>query len=109
ALGFIARLSQIETELRSAFPALNLQGQRDFESVAAGRQEHAVPILAKFKAWLDAERDNRKIIPKSPLRAAFNYTLNQWDALCRYTQSGYLSFDNNIAERFVKTSAPPCA
>jgi transposase len=36
ALGFIARLSQIEAELRSAFPAQNLQGERDFESVAAG-------------------------------------------------------------------------
>jgi transposase len=105
ALGFMARLSQIETELRGAFPALNLQGQRDFESVAAGRQEHAVPILAQFKAWLDSERDNKKILPKSPLRAAFTYTLNQWDALCRYTQAGYLSFDNNIAERLVKFPA----
>ena len=64
-----------------------------------------MPILAKFKAWLDTERDNRKILPKSPLRAAFTYTLNQWDALCRYTQAGYLSFDNNIAERLVKFPA----
>jgi hypothetical protein len=44
ALGFIARLSQLEQQLRGAFPARNLQGERDFESVAAGRQKHAVPI-----------------------------------------------------------------
>lgn len=105
ALGFIARLSQVETELRHTFPARNLQGERDFAAVAAGRQEHAAPILAQFKAWLDTERDNKKILPKSPLRAAFTYTLNQWDALCRYTQVGYLSFDNNIAERLVKLPA----
>lgn len=105
ALGFIARLSQLERQLRRAFPAQNLQGQRDFAAVAAGRQQHAVPILAEFKAWLDEQRDNRKILPKSPLRAAFTYTLNQWDALGRYTQEGYLSFDNNIAERLVKFPA----
>lgn len=105
ALSFIARLSQIETQLREAYPPKNLQGERDFAAVAAGRQEHAVPILEAFKSWLDRERDDKRILPKSPIRAAFTYTLNQWDALCRYTQEGYLSFDNNIAERLVKFPA----
>jgi len=105
ALGFIARLSQIETQLRQAYPCQNLQGERDFAAVAAGRQQHAVPILTEFKAWLDHESEDRRILPKSPIRAAFTYTLNQWKALCRYTQEGYLSYDNNIAERLVKISA----
>jgi len=105
ALGFIARLSQIETQLGKAFPAKNLQGERDFAAVATGRQQHAVPILAEFKAWLDHETQNQRILPKSPIRAAFTYTLNQWDALCRYTQEGYLSYDNNLAERLVKIPA----
>lgn len=105
ALGFIARLSQIESQLREAFPRQNLQGERDFEAVASGRQEHAVPILAEFKAWLDGEREDQRILPKSPIRAAFTYTLNQWSALCRYTREGYLSFDNNVAERLVKVPA----
>ncbi len=105
ALGLIARLSQIETQLSRAFPAKNLQGERDFVSVAAGRQEHALPILTEFKSWLDSERDNKRILPKSPIRAAFTYTLNQWQALCRYIQEGYLSFNNNIAERLVKFPA----
>ncbi len=105
ALGFIARLSQIEKQLSRAFPQKNPQGERDFAGVAAGRQEHAVPILEIFKSWLDSERDNKKILPKSPLRAAFTYTLNQWTALGRYTQEGYLSYDNNIAERLVKFPA----
>ena len=105
ALGFIARLSQIEKQLGRAFPTKNLQNERDFAAVAAGRQEHAVPILAEFKSWLDGESEDKRILPKSPIRAAFTYTLNQWEALCRYTQEGYLSYDNNIAERLVKFPA----
>ncbi len=105
ALSFIARLSPIETQLRKACPNENLQGQRDFGAVAAARQEHSVPILAQFKHWLDSEQDDKRILPKSPIRSALTYTLNQWDALCRYTGEGYLSFDNNLAERTVKQVA----
>jgi len=105
ALGFIARLSQIETRLREAYPEKNLQGERDFAAVARGRREHALPILSEFKAWLDRENLDRRILPKSPIRAAFTYTLNQWESLCRYTEAGYLSYDNNLAERAVKIPA----
>lgn len=105
ALGFIARLSQIEKQLAAAYPCKNLQGERDFAAVAQGRQQHAVPILEGFKAWMDSELSTGRILPKSEVRKAFTYTLNQWDALCRYTQEGYLSYDNNAAERLVKISA----
>ncbi len=105
ALGFIARLSQVETQLREAFPCINLQGERDFAAVAAGRREHAVPVLKEFRDWLDGESNNDRILPKSPIRAAFTYTENQWSALTRYTQEGFLSFENNAAERLVKFPA----
>lgn len=105
ALGFIARLSQIEKQLRKAYPEENLPGKRDFDAVARGRQAHAAPILEEFKTWLDRENQNERILPKSPIRAAFTYTLNQWEALCRYTERGYLSYDNNVAERLVKIPA----
>lgn len=105
ALGYIARLSQIETQLAVAFPPKNLQGERDFEAVARGRQQHALPVLQSFKAWLDSELSSGRILPKSEIRKAFTYTTNQWDALCRYTQEGYLSYDNNVAERLVKIPA----
>ena len=105
ALGYIARLSQVETQLREAYPRENLAGLRDFAAVAAGRAEHALPILTEFKTWLDHEHEDRRILPKSPLRAALVYTLNQWNALVRYTEQGYLSFDNNVAERLVKVAA----
>jgi transposase len=105
ALGFIARLSQIETQLLKAYPFVNLQGDRDFASVAAGRQEHSLPILRQFKDWLDAQKEDRRILNKSPIRAAITYTLNQWTALTRYIEEGYLRFDNNVAERLVKIPA----
>ena len=105
ALGFIARLCQIEQQLRATYPFENLQGKRDFAAVALGRQTYALPILEEFKAWLDTESESKQILPKSPIRAAFTYTLNQWDALVRYTEEGYLSFDNNVAERLVKNPA----
>jgi hypothetical protein len=89
----------------SAYPAKNLQGERDFASVARGRQKHSAAILEEFKTWLDRELDTNRILPKSEIRKAFTYTLNQWDALCRYTEEGFLSYDNNAAERLVKIPA----
>lgn len=105
ALGFIARLSQIEIQLREAYPQQNLQGLRDFHAVAEARQEYARPILDEFKTWMDGELETGRILPKSVIRSAFTYTMNQWDALCRYTEHGYLSMDNNAAERLVKNPA----
>jgi transposase len=105
ALSYIARLSQIETQLRESYPRTNLQGLRDFDAVAAARQQHSLPILNQFKAWMDDEMETGRMLPKSEIRKAFTYTLNQWSALCRYTESGYLSFENNAAERLVKNPA----
>jgi transposase len=105
ALSYIARLSQIEKQLRKSIPVEDLQGHRDFGAVAAARKEHSVPILEAFKSWLDAEQNDKRILPKSPIRSAFTYTLNQWEALCRYTTEGFLSLSNNLAERTVKIPA----
>jgi transposase len=105
ALSYIARLSQIETQLRESYPRTNLQGLRDFDAVAAARQQHSLPILNQFKAWMDDEMEIGRMLPKSEIRKAFTYTLNQWSALCRYTEAGYLSFENNAAERLVKNPA----
>jgi len=105
ALSYIARLSQVETQLRETYPRTNLQGLRDFAAVAAARQQHSLPILHQFKAWMDRELETGRVLPKSAIRKAFTYTLNQWSALCRYTEEGYLSFENNAAERLVKNPA----
>jgi transposase len=67
------------------------------------RREKSKPILSKIKTWLDAEI--QLVLPRSPMAQAINYTLNQWDALNRYTAQGYLNIDNNAAERALKRVA----
>jgi transposase len=68
------------------------------------RQQLATPILYEFGNWLRELLASRQVLPKSPT-AKLGYTMNQWQALCRYVEQGYLSMDNNSAERAVKTPA----
>ena len=67
------------------------------------RQELALPILATFQQWLQAQR--AEVLPKSPLGEAIGYALNNWSALARYTEAGFLAIDNNVAEREMKRIA----
>jgi transposase len=65
------------------------------------RKSESVPVLEEIKASL--ERYKHCVVPKNPIHKAVNYTLNQWDALCRYTQDPILEIDNNLAERTLRT------
>ena len=67
------------------------------------RQAQSVPILARIKAWLDAEA--QVVLPRSPMGQAIGYALNQWNALCVYATEGFLAIDNNAAERAMKRVA----
>jgi transposase len=67
------------------------------------RQLRAVPILAELKRWLDGQRP--KALPKSPFGQAVGYALNNWEALGRYVEQGYLAIDNNLSERTLRAVA----
>jgi hypothetical protein len=67
------------------------------------RQAQSVPILARIKAWLDAEQ--QAVLPRSAMGHAIGYALNQWNALCVYATEGFLAIDNNAAERAMKRVA----
>ena len=67
------------------------------------RQAEAVPILQRLRAELD--RLASKLLPKSALAQAVTYALNQWQALCRYTEDGRLTIDNNVSERRLRDQA----
>jgi hypothetical protein len=67
------------------------------------RQDLAVPILGQFRTWLEAQRP--EVLPKSPMGEAIGYTMNNWEALRRYTEAGFLAIDNNVAEREMKRIA----
>ncbi len=68
------------------------------------RQEKSVPILKMFKEWLESIT-LQEALPQSNIRNAINYTLNGWEALCRYTEDGDFQIDNNSAERLMKPVA----
>jgi transposase len=90
ALDCIGKLYHIEARI---------YGQSPEERLAA-RQAQAVPILKVLHAWMIEKAS--QVDPKSPLMEALNYSLNRWGSLCRYTQDGRLSIDNNSAERSVR-------
>jgi hypothetical protein len=64
------------------------------------RKREATSILKDYKKWL--LKQNRKVLPKSPLGQAVNYTLKNWVALTRYLGDGILDIDNNAAERLMR-------
>ena len=66
-------------------------------------QAEAAPILERLRQELD--RLSAKLLPKSALAQAVTYALNQWQALCRYTEDGRLTIDNNVSERRLRDQA----
>jgi transposase len=93
ALAYYGQLYEIERRARGVPEEVRVQM----------RQDLAVPILEQFQAWLVQQA--AVVLPKSPLAAAIGYALNQWPALCRYTEAGFLAIDNNAAEREMKRIA----
>jgi transposase len=93
ALAYYRRLYELE------------RGANDFSDAQRlhMRQDLAVPILGQLHAWLTAQRP--EVLPKSPMAEAIGYALNNWDALRRYTEAGFLAIDNNAAEREMKRIA----
>ena len=64
------------------------------------RQEYAPPILAKLKAaLLRVQAQTDKYPPKSQMRCAVNYCLNEWDGIEAIATGGDYSWDNNLIER----------
>ena len=69
----------------------------------ARRQNESVSLLEDFQQW--ARDAYAAALPKSPFGVALNYTLENWDALFRYTGDPVLNIDNNTAERAIRAIA----
>lgn len=93
ALRYIKVLYAIEAQIRDKSEQERLDT----------RQSQALPVLAEFKSWLDAQA--LVVLPKSPLGKAVNYALNQWDKVIRYCDQGFLEIDNNADERAIRPFA----
>jgi transposase len=90
AVNHIRKLYRIEAESKHHSPT---QKQ-------ALRQQHAQPLLAQLRSWL--EKSALQVPPKSAIGKAIAYSLRQWPKLIRYIEDGNLSIDNNRAERAIK-------
>ena len=93
AIAWIRRLYDIEDAAKAMSD----------EDRAAHRQEQARPLLTAFGQWLQEQR--LSALPKSPIGQATAYALSNWEALCRYTNAGFLAIDNNAAERAIRPIA----
>ena len=64
------------------------------------RLKKSKPILDDFSTWL--KEQSKKVLPKSKLSEAINYTINQWEYVVNYLLDGRLEIDNNRCERSIK-------
>jgi transposase len=90
ALSWINQLYGIERGLAGA----------SADQVYATRQNKAVPILEKLRAWLD--KTQPRITPQSTLGKAVSYLDEQWPRLVRYVEDGRYPIDNNRAENAIR-------
>jgi transposase len=90
ALDRIGPLYDLEEEIRG----------QSADARRAARQLRAVPLLNALHAWMIDTR--AQVENKSTLATAFDYALNRWVQLSRYTEDGHLEIDNNIAERSIR-------
>ncbi len=64
------------------------------------RMAEAKPVLAEFKLWL--LKQQKTVLPKSPLGKAIFYSDKHWDSLTQYINDGRIKIDNNRSERAIK-------
>ena len=89
-LGCIRELFKIEKELRDLTP----------EERKAQRLEKEKPVLDAYWKWVESSRD--KVLPKSKISQALNYSLTNKEQLETYLQDGRCAISNNIAENSIR-------
>ncbi len=87
---YIQKLYRIEKQIKDLEP----------EARYRQRQQHAVPLLAEIRTWLD--KSLPQVPPASLTGKALYYLDNQWHKLIRYCEDGRLEIDNNATERTIR-------
>jgi transposase len=118
-LAWIGRLYQIERQAKDEIGKAieRLAGERPLDAAMRRveemrlaeeityklRQEQSRSVVKKFGEWLD--KAAKQVLPKSPIGEAMAYARSNWTALTRYLDAGFLSIDNNAAERAMRPIA----
>jgi transposase len=108
ALSLIRKLYAVERALPPLLPPSDEPGTAEQrrareEQRREARQAKAKPVLDDLAKWLEKERAGA--LPKSALGQAITYARNNWQALVRYLDEGYLAIDNNLSERTLRAVA----
>jgi transposase len=90
AIEYFRKLYQIERKVAGADPQTRYQT----------RQCESVPLLKKFRAWLDEALTH--VVPKGVLGEALQYLDKYWPKLIRYCEDGQLPIDNNRIENNIR-------
>ena len=61
------------------------------------------PLMDKLKSWI--EEECVKVLPKSAIGKAMNYTQSQWHKLYNLLEDGRLQIDNNLIENKIRPLA----
>lgn len=67
------------------------------------RQKTARPLLKEIHTWLHSLKN--RVLPKSKLGRAIDYTLKQWPYLIAYLQHGLAEIDTNMVENKIRNIA----
>jgi hypothetical protein len=65
-------------------------------------QERSGPLMKDLKKWMQAELDEHRVEPNSPLGEAVRYMLKHWAPLTLFLRVAGAPLDNNICERALK-------
>jgi len=95
ALTIIQDLYKVEREAR--------EKELSYDEIKLLRQEKSVEILDKFEKFLIEEKP--RVLPKSAIGKAFDYTLHLWPRLKRYVEDGRFKIDNNLIENSIRPIA----
>lgn len=94
-VGQIGQLYAVEKQLREQNAGPQLR--------AAVRAWQSRPILERLRRAMAAVR--RRVLPKSLLGQAIDYTLSRWEALTRSVDDGRLEIDSNLCENAIRPTA----
>jgi transposase len=108
ALELIGRSYAVERALPPLLPPSDDPTQREQrrqgeEQRRALRLRDAEPVWNAWSKWLAEQKPGALL--KSPLGSAIGYASNNWDALKRYPDQGFLAPDNNLSERMLRAVA----
>ncbi len=99
-VGLFNAVMKVDREALKYCKKHKLTGAEHQQHLYQQRQAQALPALEALRKRMTELRPHYAAI--KDMTNAFNYSLDNWDDLCRYTTRGDLPIDNNAAERAVR-------